>query len=92
MGFEVRDEGLGFDPATTADGTGVQGMRDRLGPRRESDRGLDSWSGNLGLRDPTRRAVSLGLARSSPWDYSIAGIFAWHRHQHVMWAENPITR
>ena len=28
--FEVRDEGLGFDPATTADGTGVQGMRDRL--------------------------------------------------------------
>ncbi len=30
VGFEVRDEGLGFDPATTADGTGVQGMRDRL--------------------------------------------------------------
>ena len=28
--FEVRDEGLGFDPATIADGTGVQGMRDRL--------------------------------------------------------------
>jgi len=30
VGFEVRDEGLGFDPATIADGTGVQGMRDRL--------------------------------------------------------------
>jgi signal transduction histidine kinase len=28
--FEVRDDGRGFDPATTAYGTGVQGMVDRL--------------------------------------------------------------
>jgi signal transduction histidine kinase len=28
--FEVRDDGRGFDPATTAHGTGVQGMVDRL--------------------------------------------------------------
>jgi signal transduction histidine kinase len=30
VGFEVRDEGRGFDQSTSADGTGVQGMRDRL--------------------------------------------------------------
>jgi signal transduction histidine kinase len=28
--FDVRDDGRGFDPAATAYGTGVQGMRDRL--------------------------------------------------------------
>ena len=28
--FEVTDDGSGFDPARTALGTGVQGMRDRL--------------------------------------------------------------
>ena len=28
--FEVRDDGRGFDPAVTSDGTGLQGMSDRL--------------------------------------------------------------
>ncbi len=28
--FEVADDGLGFDPATTGTGTGLQGMIDRL--------------------------------------------------------------
>ncbi|MGH2579283.1 MAG: sensor histidine kinase [Actinomycetota bacterium] len=28
--FEVRDDGLGFDPATAQHGTGLQGMADRL--------------------------------------------------------------
>jgi signal transduction histidine kinase len=28
--FEVRDDGRGFDPAAAADGTGLQGMTDRL--------------------------------------------------------------
>jgi len=30
LAFEVRDEGAGFDPATTGHGTGLQGMADRL--------------------------------------------------------------
>jgi signal transduction histidine kinase len=29
--FEVRDDGVGFDPAATGMGTGLQGMADRLG-------------------------------------------------------------
>ena len=28
--FEVRDDGVGFDPAKTAYGTGLQGIADRL--------------------------------------------------------------
>ena len=28
--FEVGDDGVGFDPAATAYGTGLQGMADRL--------------------------------------------------------------
>jgi signal transduction histidine kinase len=28
--FTVRDDGVGFDPATRADGTGLAGLRDRL--------------------------------------------------------------
>jgi signal transduction histidine kinase len=30
LSFEVRDDGAGFDPATTAYGTGLQGIADRL--------------------------------------------------------------
>jgi len=30
IGFEVQDDGAGFDPATTERGTGLQGMADRL--------------------------------------------------------------
>jgi signal transduction histidine kinase len=30
LSFEVTDDGLGFDPAATAHGTGLQGMSDRL--------------------------------------------------------------
>ena len=30
LSFEVVDDGLGFDPAATAYGTGLQGMADRL--------------------------------------------------------------
>jgi signal transduction histidine kinase len=30
LGFEVRDDGVGFDPATAPRGTGLQGMADRL--------------------------------------------------------------
>jgi signal transduction histidine kinase len=30
LSFEVRDDGVGFDPAATAYGTGVQGMVDRV--------------------------------------------------------------
>jgi signal transduction histidine kinase len=29
--FEVRDDGVGFDPGVTGMGTGLQGMTDRLG-------------------------------------------------------------
>ena len=28
--FEVRDDGVGFDPRTHTPGTGIQGMQDRL--------------------------------------------------------------
>ena len=28
--FEVRDDGVGFDPQTHTPGTGIQGMQDRL--------------------------------------------------------------
>jgi len=30
LAFEVRDDGVGFDPASTGSGTGLQGMADRL--------------------------------------------------------------
>ena len=30
LSFEVTDDGLGFDPAATAAGTGLQGMADRV--------------------------------------------------------------
>jgi signal transduction histidine kinase len=30
LGFEVRDDGVGFDPASATRGTGLQGMADRL--------------------------------------------------------------
>jgi len=30
LGFEVRDDGVGFDPGTAPRGTGLQGMADRL--------------------------------------------------------------
>jgi signal transduction histidine kinase len=30
LAFELRDDGRGFDPSSTAYGTGVQGMADRL--------------------------------------------------------------
>jgi signal transduction histidine kinase len=30
LSFEVADDGRGFDPTTTARGTGLQGMRDRM--------------------------------------------------------------
>jgi two-component system sensor histidine kinase UhpB len=30
VGFEVRDDGKGFDSATTANGAGLNGMADRL--------------------------------------------------------------
>ncbi len=30
LGFEVRDDGIGFDPASAPRGTGLQGMADRL--------------------------------------------------------------
>lgn len=30
VSFEVRDDGRGFDPSQTGDGSGIRGMRDRL--------------------------------------------------------------
>ena len=30
LGFEVRDDGVGFDPGSASRGTGLQGMADRL--------------------------------------------------------------
>ena len=30
LAFEIRDDGVGFDPATAPRGTGLQGMADRI--------------------------------------------------------------
>ena len=45
--FEVRDDGVGFDPQTHTPGTGIQGMQDRLGRRRRlAAGGLDARRGH----------------------------------------------
>jgi signal transduction histidine kinase len=40
LGFEVSDDGVGFDPGATGYGTGLQGMADRL----------DALGGTLSVR------------------------------------------
>jgi signal transduction histidine kinase len=65
LGFEVRDDGIGFDPGSAPPGTGLQGMADRLDAVRgelrvssEPGRGTTiagaiSLSGNAKSDDPT---------------------------------------
>ena len=49
--FEVSDDGVGFDPASTGYGTGLQGMADRL----------DALGGSLEVRSaPERGATVVG--------------------------------
>ena len=49
LGFEVSDDGMGFDPASTARGTGLQNMTDRI----------DSLGGSLTVRSSPRAGTTL---------------------------------
>ncbi|MBA3367338.1 MAG: hypothetical protein H0T99_01455, partial [Geodermatophilaceae bacterium] len=73
LSFEVTDDGIGFDPATTSTGTGLQGMADRLDTVGGSMT-LDSTPGmgttitgqvpvGLGTRSPTAEPVLAGASR-----------------------------
>ncbi len=59
LGFDVTDDGVGFDPAATREGTGLQGMADRL----------SALDGELEIRSrpaaPRRSPVAFRIARST---------------------------
>ncbi len=55
--FEVRDDGVGFDPQTHTPGTGIQGMQDRL----------DAVGGSLQVTSaPGSGTVVIGVVPISP--------------------------
>ncbi len=57
VAFEVRDDGLGFDTATSSFGTGLQGMADRL----------DAIGGTLEVRSVPGSGTSVvGRAPAEP--------------------------
>jgi signal transduction histidine kinase len=65
VGFEVRDDGVGFDPASAPRGTGLQGMADRL----------DAVGGELAIDSVpgrgTRISGSIALSTAAgPWESS----------------------
>ncbi len=49
LAFEVRDDGIGFDPATAPRGTGLQGMADRI----------DAVGGTLRIRTAPGRGTTI---------------------------------
>jgi signal transduction histidine kinase len=67
LGFVVEDDGVGFDPARTPDGTGLANLRDRV----ESADG--TFTMETGLGAGTRIRASLPVRTASPPATMISG-------------------